>query len=165
MWFVNNSTWGQELWGSPGKVLKVIIWGLTMDFSFSAVMAPNCTGIMASISPWHCRIGRFLLPLDACGTDIEVEFSFERSFLTKTFWQGDMLKIIWRYQHCVEKRSRQEKDVSPLQWNCDCTDGKLLWSGSQQLRATTPANWCWQVKAVYKDKAPPWGATQEADNL
>lgn len=40
--------------------------------------------------------------------------------------------------------------------NCICTDGKVLWSGNQQLRATTPANWYWQVKAVYNDKAPPW---------
>lgn len=41
-------------------------------------------------------------------------------------------------------------------YNYCTTDGKVLWSGSQQLRATTPANLCWQVKAVYKDKAPPW---------
>lgn len=40
--------------------------------------------------------------------------------------------------------------------NCICTDGKDLWSGSQQLSATTPANWYWQVRAVYNDKAPPW---------
>lgn len=39
---------------------------------------------------------------------------------------------------------------------CIFTDGNDLWSGSQQLRATTPANWYWQVKAVYSDKAPPW---------
>lgn len=49
--------------------MKVIILGSTRDLSISAVIAPNCTGIMVSISPWHCRIGRFLLPLEACRTD------------------------------------------------------------------------------------------------
>lgn len=49
------------------------------------------------------------------------------------------------------------EEMQPLQSKNDiCTDGKVLWSGNQQLRATTPANWYWQVKAVYNDKAPPW---------
>lgn len=40
----------------------------------------------------------------------------------------------------------------PCPWG---TCGKALWSGSQQLSATIPASWCWQVRAVYSDKAPP----------
>lgn len=41
------------------------------------------------------------------------------------------------------------------------TCGKVLWSGNQQLRATTPASFCWQVRAVYSDRAPPWGNTKK----
>lgn len=53
---------------------------------------------------------------------------------------------------CVETPEQEIKAG-----NCPSTEGKLLWSGSQQLRATTPAICCWQVKAVYKDRAPPCG--------
>lgn len=34
--------------------------GVTTDFSFSAVRAPKRTGIMGSISPWHCRMAMSL---------------------------------------------------------------------------------------------------------
>jgi hypothetical protein len=41
---------------------------------------------------------------------------------------------------------------------CDLmgTCGKEVRSGSQQLSAVTPASFCCVVRAVYKDKAPPW---------
>lgn len=63
-------------------------------------------------------------------------------------------------QHCCgcgdnNKKWEWTKKKKPK--TCDRTDGNVLWSGSQQLRATTPASWCWAVKAVYKDSAPPWG--------
>lgn len=48
--------------------------------------------------------------------------------------------------------------------NCDPTDGNVLWSGSQQLRATTPASLYWAVKAVYKDSAPPWWRERNKKN-
>lgn len=98
-------------------------------------MAPNCLGTMASMSPWHCKIGRFLLQPEACRTKIQIA---QNETKTK-----------------VEERCHFSRFLK-----CDGTEGKLLWSGSQQLRATTPANGCWQVKAVYKDKAPPWGGNE-----
>lgn len=111
-----------------------------MDWIFFDVMSPKHNGIMKSISPWHCRMGRYLWPLNACRTG--------RPFSANQKW-----KTIHIHQNL---RTVGEKNTTIAQQKCICTDGKVLWSGSQQLRATTPANLCWQVKAVYKDKAPPW---------
>lgn len=55
-----------------------------------------------------------------------------------------------RWRQWWELAMRQKESCGP-------TDGNVLWSGSQQLRATTPATAHLAVKAVYKDSAPPWG--------
>lgn len=85
-----------------------------------------------------------------CGQWMPAEKGTEFSYKTaQSLIDAKLLKCIGSSEWWKKyNQSHSEK--------CICTDGKVLWSGSQQLRATTPASWYWQVKAVYSDKAPPW---------
>lgn len=102
---------------------------------------------MGSWSPFHRDTAGWG---GTCGHWMPAEQVDVSNKLSQPIRNGKLFKYI-RISELLEK-----KNTTIAQQKCICTDGKVLWSGSQQLRATTPANWCWQVKAVYKDKAPPW---------
>lgn len=125
--------------------------GVTTDFSFSAVRAPKRTGIMGSISPWHCRMAMSLFTplLAACRQGGREEGGVKPPPRAARASSSPRLPT-------AETRGE------PPPQNClqsegggAGTCGKALCSGSQQLSATMPASWCWQVSAVYSERAPP----------
>lgn len=54
-----------------------------MVWIFFDVMSPKRSGIMKSISPWHCRMGRTLWPVKACAKRHQVSDKTAQSLISE----------------------------------------------------------------------------------
>ena len=76
-----------------------------------------------------------------------------RQTLYRLSHQGSPNKLIWG---CSQQYLPPQSSAMPRCTHASDTCGNEARSGSQQLRAVTPASFCCVVRAVYRDKAPPW---------